>query len=147
MGWLAFIALALGTGLLVLPVCDLLHLCGCRAPWAGGDARCNVHVAPGPHCPWCEHPALGAAVVLPVFTGQWLVLRALQRRASGHGAWAGAVAALVPLFVLAGALAWLPTDYPHFLVRDARQRLGLPDGPISCVARVPRPAVARCCRG
>ena len=42
------------------------------------------------------------------------------------------VAALVALpaaAVLAGFLTWLPTDYPHFLAKDARPRLGLPSGP------------------
>jgi hypothetical protein len=34
--------------------------------------------------------------------------------------------------VATGALLWLPTDHPHFILRDARSRLGLPAGPISC---------------
>jgi hypothetical protein len=140
-------ALALITGLLLLPICDALHLCGCRAPWSGADAHCNVHQLAGPRCPWCEHPALGVVAMLAVFGGQWVILRALRRRGAGwSSAAAGSLAALVPLAVMAGALCWLPTDYPHFLARDARQRLGLPDGPISCVARAARPAVAACCR-
>lgn len=144
--WLAFAALALSTGLLLLPVCDLLHLCGCRAPWAGAEAHCNVHDALGPRCPWCEHLALGGAALGAIYAGQWATLRALQRRGvSRWGAAAASLAMFAPLAVLAGALCWLPTDYPHFLVRDARQRLGLPEGPISCVARATRPAVAFCC--
>jgi hypothetical protein len=145
--WLAVPALVLITGLLLLPVCDLLHLCGCRGPWSSADVHCNVHNPQGPRCPWCEHPALGAGVMLGVYGGQWMTLRALRRRGAGWwAAAAGSLAALAPLAVLVGALGWLSTDYPHFLARDARPRLGLPDGPISCVARSPRPAVAACCR-
>ena len=43
-------------------------------------------------------------------------------------------------------LTWLPTDYPHFLVRDARTHLGLPKGPIPCIAREGG-AAALCCPG
>ena len=144
--WLAVPALALITGVLLLPLCDLLHLCGCRAPWAGADAHCNVHEMLGAHCPWCEHMALGIVAMVAVYAGQWATWHVLLRR--GVPWWAAAsasVAALIPLALLVGALCWLPTDYPHFLVRDARRRLRLPDGPISCVTRAPRPAVAVCC--
>jgi hypothetical protein len=145
--WRAVPALVLVTGLLLLPVCDLLHLCGCRAPWSGAAAHCNVHEALGPRCPWCEHPALGTVAMVGIFAGQGGILLGLRRRgAAGWAAGGASVAALVPLALLVGALCWLPTDYPHFLLRDARERLGLPDGPISCVARAPRPAVAVCCR-
>ena len=85
--------------------------------------------------------------MLAIYAGQWLVFRALQRRgAAWWSAAAASLAAFAPLALLAGMLTWLPTDYPHFLMRHARQRLGLPEGPISCVARAARPAVARCCR-
>ena len=40
--WPVMIALALASGLVLLPVCDLLHLCGCRAAWSGADAHCNA---------------------------------------------------------------------------------------------------------
>jgi len=43
-----------------------------------------------------------------------------------------AVAAVPLAALLAGAATWLATDYPHFLVRDARARLGLPAGPLAC---------------
>ena len=45
---------------------------------------------------------------------------------------AAALVALPLLSVAGGALAWLPTDYPHFLAENARSRLGLPAGPIPC---------------
>jgi hypothetical protein len=34
---------------------------------------------------------------------------------------------------LTGALVFLATDYPHFLVEGARERLGLPAGPFRTV--------------
>ena len=56
------------------------------------------------------------------------------------GLLASASAALVALPLLSvggGALAWLTTDYPHFLVHDARARLGLPAGPLHCYGGPP----------
>ena len=51
---------------------------------------------------------------------------------------AGFAAALAfPLAALLSAfLTWLPTDYPHFLAREARRTLRLPDGPVRCISRV-----------
>jgi len=42
--------------------------------------------------------------------------------------------AALPLAVVASAGAcWLATDYPHFLVADARGRLRIPAGPLTTV--------------
>jgi hypothetical protein len=64
--------------------------------------------------------------------GQLLVFRFALRRFGLAGAAASALVALPLVSVLGGAIAWLPTDYPHFLVENARARLGLPAGPFHC---------------
>ena len=133
---LAFGAVLILTAVALLPLCAALHRCGCLAPLAGAADHCNVSRARGPHCPWCEHPALGGAATLGTVGGQALVFRALRKRnRSALVAGLGAVAALPPAALLAGALAWLPTDYPHFLAENTRSRLGLPDGPIRSVVQ------------
>lgn len=129
---LAFLPVAAVTAVLLTPICGALHRCGCQAPWAGGKDYCNAKAASGPHCPWCEHPALGAVASAVVFGGQLLVFGLVSSRASLLSAAAAALVALPLLSVAGGALAWLPTDYPHFLAHDARSRLGLPAGPIHC---------------
>jgi hypothetical protein len=134
---LAFLPVAAVSALLLTPICGALHRCGCRASWAGGKDYCNARAPSGPHCPWCEHPALGAVASAVVFGGQLLVFGAVSSRASLLGAAAAAVAALPLLSVAGGAIAWLPTDYPHFLAENARSRLGLPQGPIHCYAQSP----------
>lgn len=147
--FLSFAIVVAFTALALYPLCAILHRCGCRAPWAGGAAVCNVRNATGPHCPWCEHPALGGVATLGTLGAQGLVFRALRRR--GRSSWiagVGATLALPPAVLLAGALAWLPTDYPHFLGEDTRSRWGLPNGPIRsvvgtrqacCANHLPRP--------
>jgi hypothetical protein len=119
----------------ILPLCDVFHRCGCVAPWSGGDALCNVHHRQGPHCPWCEHYALGGVAGGAIFGGVCLVFWNARRRGQRPLiAAVAALAALPPLALAAGALVWIPTDYPHFLVRNTRERLGLPAGPIHCHA-------------
>jgi len=39
------------------------------------------------------------------------------------------VASLPVVFTVASFLVWLATDYPHFVARDARGHIGLPNGP------------------
>lgn len=134
---LALLAVAAVSALLLTPICGLLHRCGCRAPWSGGETYCNARSATGPHCPWCEHRALGGASAAFIIGGQLLVFGLVRRR---RGLLASATAALVALPLLSvggGALAWLATDYPHFLVHDARARLGLPAGPLHCYGGPP----------
>jgi hypothetical protein len=135
-GWLGraapFLAVAAVSAFLLTPVCGVLHQCGCRMPWSGGEAHCNARVAGVEHCPWCEHRALGGLAAALILGGQLVAYRLARRRTAPLPAAALALAALVPLSVAAGAIVWLATDYPHFLARDARARLGLPAGPIRC---------------
>lgn len=116
-----------------MPACDMLHRCGCRPFWSGGGEACDVHGSRGPHCPWCEHWPLGGLALLGVGAGQLLVFRARLRAGAAPAAAAAASVAVSPaLFALIGVLLWLPTDHPHFIVKGARARLGLPAGPIPC---------------
>jgi hypothetical protein len=117
---------------LLTPLCGVLHRCGCSPPWSGGHGRCNIHRPEGPHCPWCEHRALAVLAAALTVGGETLVFRAARRRSATATAALVAALALPPITITAGALAWLPTDYPHFLVEDARARMGLPAGPIPC---------------
>jgi hypothetical protein len=130
---IAFLATAALTSVLLLPLCDVLHRCGCRGPFLGAADHCNVHHASGPRCPWCAHPALGMVPVPLTLVGQWLVYRAARRRRLGAAGAAAAAMASLPLVLLPiAAVLWLATDYPHFVVSGARSRLGLPAGPIAC---------------
>lgn len=116
-----------------MPFCALVHRCGCSWPWAGADAHCNVHQASGPHCPWCEHQALGAAAGLGILGGQSLVFARLRRRGLSPGVSAlGAAASFIVIAPLTASLLWIPTDYPHLFRHDARAQLGLPAGPVHC---------------
>jgi hypothetical protein len=136
---LAFPATAALTAFLLLPLCGVLHRCGCRPPFLGGLSHCNVHRAGEPRCPWCVHPSLGAAVLLPTLAGQWLVLReARKRRLPPLRAALVGVISVPAVVAVVAAVLWLPTDYPHFLAPDVRSRLGLPKGPIVCGPPSPR---------
>ena len=129
---LAFAAVAGVSAVLLTPICGMLHRCGCRAPWAGGDSYCNAKAASGPHCPWCEHRVLGGIAAAGIVGGQLLVFGLVLRRAGTPAAAGAALVALPLLSVALGGLLWLATDYPHFLAHDARSRLGLPPGPLHC---------------
>ena len=50
--------------------------------------------------------------------------------------------AVLPAQMVAAGATWLATDYPHWLVRDARSSLRVPAGPILCgsVRAPPEPA-------
>jgi hypothetical protein len=124
------------------PICDLVYQCGCTAMGLGGDVHCNVHRPTGPHCPWCEHPALGTVGLALTLAGQALVYLSVWRRAHSVAA-AGFAAALgFPLAALLAAfLTWLPTDYPDFLGRGTRRAWGFRGGPIRCIR--PQPVLPR----
>jgi hypothetical protein len=122
------------------PFCGFVFRCGCTAMWLGAAAHCNVHRPAGPHCPWCEHLALGTAGFLLTLAFQLLVYLPLFRRSrSEPAAGFAALVAFPAAALLAAFLTWLPTDYPHFLGRGARGALGLPDGPVRCVRPAPPP--------
>lgn len=138
-----FLALAAATGVALLPLCGVLHRCGCKAPWAGGKSRCNVHNSQGPHCPWCEYTALGGLATAGTIGGQGVTFLLVRRRGGSTGRSALAALGILPVsLVVSGAAAWLATDYPHFLLEDARARLGVPAGPLHCVVRPPNTS---CC--
>jgi hypothetical protein len=130
----ALAAVLLTSAVLYMPLCALAHRCGCTWAWAGADVHCNVHAASGPHCPWCQHWALGGVVAVLIGGGQVAVFRGLRRRAwspSASGLLAAASFAVIA--PASAALAWIPTDYPHLFQPDVRQRLGIPAGPVRCV--------------
>ncbi len=142
-----FLALSAVTGVALLPLCGALHRCGCQAPWEGGRSRCNVHNPQGPHCPWCEYEALGGLATAGTIGGQGLVFLWVRRRSGSTGRGALAAVVALPFTLLAsGAAAWLLTDYPHFVLENARERLGVPKGPLHCVVAGPRAGMA-CCPG
>jgi hypothetical protein len=137
---LAFLLVAGTTGVLLYPLCAILHRCGCVGPWSGGAALCNVHQASGPHCPWCEYPAVGALATLGLVALQGIAFRKVwARRRRLMPSVLASVAVLPPALFLTGAAAWLLTDYPHFLALDTRTRLGVPPGPLHCVKPPPVP--------
>jgi hypothetical protein len=79
----------------------------------------------------CDHLPLGALGFALTLVGQAAVFtRVRARRRSVGAATLAAVAALPLAFLLSGGVSWLATDYPHFVVKDARSRLGIPAGPI-----------------
>jgi hypothetical protein len=130
----ALVGFALLASLALYPFCGLVFGCGCVMTGLGGASHCNVHRPTGPHCPWCEHAWLGTAGLVLILTAQAIVYFFVFRksRSSAAAGFAGLLA--FPLAALLGALlTWLPTDYPHFLGRETRRSLGLPEGPIRCV--------------
>ncbi len=130
----ALLVAGLAACVFLYPLCGLAFRCGCEAMWLGAAEHCNVQRPMGPHCPWCEHAALGALGFVLTLAFQALAYTYAWRRfRSGLAAGFAALLALPAAAVLAAFLTWLPTDYPHFLTHDLRPRLGLPDGPIRCV--------------
>jgi hypothetical protein len=122
------------TSVLLYPLCHQVFRCGCETMWGGAADHCNVHAKEGPHCPWCENARLGTfgfsltlAVQGAVFAiGRW-------RRLSVGPATLAALVVLPLAVLVSGGASWLATDYPHFLVKGARARLGIPAGPIRTV--------------
>lgn len=138
-GALSLVIVATLTGVLTYPLCGALFRCGCVSVWAGAADHCNVHAAAGPHCPWCESAALGAmgfVLMVAAQAGAWQLAR--RRGAAPLASTIVAIAALPLAALLAGALTFLLTDYPHFLLHDARARTGIPEGPVTTRAPVVR---------
>src|SRR5262249_17443944 len=130
---IALLATTALTAVLLLPLCDVLHRCGCRAAFLGGRPHSHLHPAPGPPCPPRPHPASGAAGGPRAPRGRPLAGGGARGGRVGAAGAAGAAAASPPVVILPiAAVLWLPTDSPDFLVGEARSRLGLPAGPIAC---------------
>lgn len=130
--FLLFVALV---AVFTYPLCGFMFRCGCVSLWAGAD-HCNIHLAGAFHCPWCQHAGLGALGFGLMIGGQALGFALFRRRgASVRASTLGAVAALPIAALLAGGLTFLLTDYPHFLLLGARERIGLAPGPIGTRAR------------
>lgn len=136
---LPFLLFATLAAVLMYPLCGWIFRCGCESLWGSAADHCNIHLARAFHCPWCEHAGLGALGFALVLAGQALAF-ALVRRQGGsiQASTLGAIAALPVAALLAGGLTFLLTDYPHFLALDARERIGLPPGPIGTRAPEPR---------
>jgi hypothetical protein len=126
----ALVVLAV-TSVLLYPLCHQVFRCGCRTMWGGAADHCNVNETEGPHCPWCESPRLGAFGFLMTLGLQASVFAVARwRRVSVPSATLAAVVALPPAVLVSGGASWLATDYPHFVVKDARERLGVAPGPV-----------------
>ncbi len=133
-----FLLLAALVAVFTYPLCGSMFRCGCLTLWGGADDHCNIHVSGAFHCPWCEHLGLGGLAFALMIAGQALVFALVRRRGGSLRAstlWG--VVALPVAALLAGGLTFLLTDYPHFLVLGARERIGLPSGPIG--TRAPEP--------
>ncbi len=96
----------------LLPLCDLLFVCGCTWAWAGGVDHCNLFHAGAPHCPWCIYPrtadlSLAALLTAQAF-GAWVVAR------SRPGVWAplfsGAFFGGAAAVVVRARVAWWAGD-------------------------------------
>jgi hypothetical protein len=116
------------------PLCHQLFRCGCGTMWAGGGDHCNVHAKAGPHCPWCDDLRVGTfGYVLMLGLQAAVFALARRKQVSIAGATLASVLALPVAGLVSGGASWLATDYPHFVVKDARARLGVPAGPIQTV--------------
>lgn len=80
---IAFAAVAGGTSVALLPICDLLFDCGCSWPWTGGVAHCNVFQHGVPHCPWCAYPRSADLSLAALLGAQGLGAWAVARRRPG----------------------------------------------------------------
>jgi hypothetical protein len=130
----AVIVVVAVTSVFLYPLCHMVFRCGCETMWGGAGERCNIHAKAGEHCPWCEDPLLGRTgfvFILALQAAAFVLAR--SRKLSVPAATLAAVAMLPVAVLLSGGASWLATDYPHFLVKDARTRLGVPAGPIRTV--------------
>jgi hypothetical protein len=116
------------------PLCHQVFRCGCETMWGGAAEHCNVHAKAGEHCPWCDDRRLGTLGFALTLAAQATAFALVRSRERSVGAATIAAVAALPLAVLlSGGVCWLATDYPHFVVKDARARLGIPPGPIRTV--------------
>jgi hypothetical protein len=124
----------LSASVFLYPLCHVVFRCGCGAVWGAAATHCNVHAPHGAHCPWCDQPGLGTVGFLLTLAGQGTVFALVRRRKGSVLAATVVAVAALPLAVVSSAgVCWLATDYPHFLVADARGRLRIPAGPLTTV--------------
>jgi hypothetical protein len=122
------------TSVFLHPFCHQIFRCGCRTLWGGPTDHCNVNAKVGPHCPWCDDLRLGTFGYLLTVVLQAAAFAVARRRpVSIIAATMVAVVALPLAMLVAGGASWLVTDYPHFVMEDARGRLGVPPGPVRTV--------------
>ena len=127
-------AILVATSVFLYPLCHVVFRCGCETMWGGAATNCNVHAKQGAHCPWCDHRTLGTVGFLLTLAGQGAVFTVvLVKKRSVAAATALAVTALPLAVVFSAGVCWLATDYPHFLVENARAKLGVPAGPLVTV--------------
>jgi hypothetical protein len=129
----ALVVLAV-TSVMLYPLCHQVFRCGCETMWGAAGDHCNIRAKQGEHCPWCEDLRLGAlgfGLTLALQAGAFVLVR--SRTASLGSATIGALVALPLAVLVAAAVCWLVTDYPHLVAKDARSRLGIPAGPIRTV--------------
>jgi hypothetical protein len=128
------VVVLLVTSVFLYPLCHQVFRCGCGTMWGGAAEHCNVHAKEGPHCPWCDDLRLGAFGFSLTLGLQAAVFAAARRKqVSIAEATLASVLALPPAFLVSGGVSWLATDYPHFVVKDARGKLGVPAGPVRTV--------------
>jgi len=102
---------------LMPPVCNLVFKCGCSWLWTTAAAHCNIHNAAPPHCPWCNHGALGYYLPYAGFIAGQLLVGALALRFTGHLVLAVlmTVVAVLPVGYLMGLVTLRFVHYPHLI--------------------------------
>jgi len=102
---------------LMPPVCNLVLKCGCSWLWTTAAAHCNIHNAAPPHCPWCNHGALGYYLPYAGFIAGQLLVGALALRFTGHLVLAVlmTVVAILPVGYLMGLVTFRLVHYPYLI--------------------------------
>ena len=102
---------------LMPPVCNLVFKCGCSWLWTTAAAHCNIHNAAPPHCPWCNHGALGYYLPYAGFIAGQLLVGALALRFTGHLVLAVlmTVVAILAVGYLMGLVTLRFVHYPHLI--------------------------------
>ena len=102
---------------LMPPVCNLVFKCGCSWLWTTAAAHCNIHNAAPPHCPWCNHGALGYYLPYAGFIAGQLLVGALALRFTGHLVLAAlmTVVSILPVGYLMGLVTFRLVHYPYLI--------------------------------
>jgi len=110
-------AAVVSASVLMPPVCNLVFKCGCSWLWTTAAAHCNIHNAAPPHCPWCNHGALGYYLPYAGFIAGQLLVGAFALRFTGHLvlAFLMTVVAVLPVVYLMGLVTLRFVHYPHLI--------------------------------